>query len=61
MDYTNMTFGDLLVADIGALPKHTRINEDIYEPRTKRANTIESNHYRTSQNQHHQSSHSWMT
>lgn len=23
MDYTNMTFGDLLVADIGALPKHT--------------------------------------
>ena len=31
MDYTNMTFGDLLVADIGALPKHTRINEDIYD------------------------------
>ena len=24
MDYTNMTFGDLLVADIGDLPKHTR-------------------------------------
>lgn len=31
MDYTNMTFGDLLVADIGDLPKHTRINEDIYD------------------------------
>ena len=31
MNYTNMTFGDLLVADIGALPKHTRINEDIYD------------------------------
>lgn len=31
MDYTNMTFGDLLVADIGALPKFTRINEDIYD------------------------------
>ena len=31
MDYTNMTFGDVLVADIGALPKHTRINEDIYD------------------------------
>ena len=31
MDYTNMTFGDLLVADIGALPKHTRINQDIYD------------------------------
>lgn len=26
MDYTNMTFGDLLVADIGDLPKHTCIN-----------------------------------
>lgn len=31
MDYTNMTFGDVLVADIGDLPKHTRINEDIYD------------------------------
>lgn len=31
MDYTNMTFGDLLVADIGDLPKYTRINEDIYD------------------------------
>lgn len=31
MDYTNMTFGDLLVADVGDLPKHTCINEDIYD------------------------------
>lgn len=31
MDFTNMRFDDLLVADLGVLPGDARINEDIYD------------------------------